>query len=71
MRLLFCWYKLSFVEIFYFCVTRYLLNIITKKERILANAQIFDFQLEDADVRLLDSMHKGHRFGPDPDNFDF
>ena len=43
----------------------------SKKERILANAQIFDFQLEDADVRLLDSMHKGHRFGPDPDNFDF
>lgn len=43
----------------------------SKKERIIANADIFDFQLSEEDVRLLDSMHRGQRFGPDPDNFDF
>ncbi len=42
-----------------------------KKERILANADIFDFELSKEDVNLLDSMHRGQRFGPDPDNFDF
>ena len=42
-----------------------------KKERILANADIFDFELSEEDVNLLDSMHRGQRFGPDPDNFDF
>ena len=42
-----------------------------KKERILANADIFDFELSEEDVSLLDSMHRGQRFGPDPDNFDF
>ena len=42
-----------------------------KKERILANADIFDFELSQEDVNLLDSMHRGQRFGPDPDNFDF
>ena len=43
----------------------------TKKERIIANGDIFDFQLTDEDVKLLDTMHRGQRFGPDPDNFDF
>lgn len=42
-----------------------------KKERIVANADIFDFQLLLEDVKLLDDMHRGQRFGPDPDNFDF
>ena len=42
-----------------------------KKERIIANADIFDFQLAQEDVKLLDDMHRGQRFGPDPDNFDF
>ncbi|MEO0573544.1 MAG: aldo/keto reductase [Bacteroidota bacterium] len=42
-----------------------------KKERIFANADIFDFQLSTKDVLLLDAMHRGQRFGPDPDNFDF
>ena len=43
----------------------------SKKERIVANANIFDFHLEEEDVKLLDAMHRGQRFGPDPDNFDF
>ena len=43
----------------------------SKKERIMANADIFNFQLSDEDVKLLDAMHRGQRFGPDPDTFDF
>ena len=43
----------------------------SKKERIIANADIFNFQLNDDDVKLLDAMHRGQRFGPDPDTFDF
>ncbi|UOY08779.1 aldo/keto reductase [Muricauda sp. SCSIO 64092] len=43
----------------------------SKKERIIANADIFDFELSETDVALLDAMHRGQRFGPDPDNFDF
>ncbi|MEM9077853.1 MAG: aldo/keto reductase [Bacteroidota bacterium] len=42
-----------------------------KKERIISNAQIFDFELEESDMQLLDAMNQGKRFGPDPDNFDF
>ncbi|MEO0900684.1 MAG: aldo/keto reductase [Bacteroidota bacterium] len=42
-----------------------------KKERIISNAQIFDFELEESDMELLDGMNQGKRFGPDPDNFDF
>ena len=43
----------------------------SKKERIIANADIFDFELSDEDVKLLDGLDRGKRFGPDPDNFDF
>ncbi|MEK6152790.1 aldo/keto reductase [Flavobacteriaceae bacterium 3-367] len=42
-----------------------------KKERIQRNAEIFDFELSAEDVAFLDSLDKGQRFGPDPDNFDF
>ncbi len=42
-----------------------------KKERIIANAEIFDFELDSSDMKLLDTMDRGKRFGPDPDNFDF
>lgn len=42
-----------------------------KKERIISNAAIFDFELRREDVQLLDSLNREHRFGPDPDNFDF
>ena len=43
----------------------------SKKERIRANADLFDFELSEEDVAKLDAMDRGHRFGPDPDNFDF
>lgn len=39
--------------------------------RIEENANIFDFELEAADVERLNQLNKNHRFGPDPDNFDF
>ncbi|UII81520.1 aldo/keto reductase [Flagellimonas sp. CMM7] len=43
----------------------------SKKERIISNAAIFDFELSKEDVQLLDGLNKDKRFGPDPDNFDF
>jgi diketogulonate reductase-like aldo/keto reductase len=43
----------------------------SKPERIKANADLFDFELLDEDVQLLDSLEKDKRFGPDPNNFDF
>ena len=42
-----------------------------KKERIISNADIFDFELSKGDVTFLDGLNRGKRFGPDPDNFDF
>ena len=41
------------------------------KNRITSNSEIFDFELNDDEVAYLDSLHKGERTGPDPDNFDF
>ncbi len=43
----------------------------SKRERILANADIFDFELTLEDMANLDSLDRGQRYGPDPDNFDF
>ena len=41
----------------------------TRKERIISNLDIFDFELDDADMAAIDALDRGHRFGPDPDNF--
>ncbi|MAU71077.1 MAG: aldo/keto reductase [Pseudozobellia sp.] len=41
------------------------------KNRIVSNSEIFDFELAPKEVAYLDSLHKGERSGPDPDNFDF
>ncbi|CAM4100325.1 aldo/keto reductase [Zobellia nedashkovskayae] len=41
------------------------------ENRIKSNADIFDFELSEADISCLDSLDKGERTGPDPDNFDF
>jgi len=43
----------------------------SKKEHILANAAIFDFELAPEDVTYLESLERGQRFGPDPDSFEF
>ena len=43
----------------------------SKKERIIANADIFDFVISAEDMQALDALDRGKRFGPDPDNFDF
>ena len=42
-----------------------------KKDRIIANADIFDFELTKEEVDQIDALDKGERTGPDPDNFDF
>lgn len=43
----------------------------TKPDRIRANADIFDFELTKDETDYLDSLDRGERIGPDPDNFDF
>lgn len=41
----------------------------THKERMIENMNIFDFILEDEDVKTLDGMNKDFRTGPDPYTF--
>jgi diketogulonate reductase-like aldo/keto reductase len=43
----------------------------TKQTRIIANADIFDFELSEGDMAIIDGLDKHHRFGPDPNNFNF
>ena len=40
-------------------------------DRIKSNADIFDFELSDADMQAIDNLDRSQRIGPDPDNFDF
>ncbi|MCG2460927.1 aldo/keto reductase [Flavobacteriaceae bacterium F89] len=42
-----------------------------RRDRIIANADIFDFELSQKDMVLLKGMDRGKRFGADPDNFNF
>ncbi|MEO9893604.1 aldo/keto reductase [Aurantibacter sp.] len=42
-----------------------------KSERIISNADIFDFELNADEVAFLDSLNRDERIGPDPDNFNF
>lgn len=43
----------------------------TKRERIIENASIFDFELSNEDMERIEALNCDERFGPDPDNFDF
>lgn len=40
-------------------------------ERIQENANIFDFELSAEEMRAIDGLDAGRRFGADPDNFNF
>ena len=42
-----------------------------KEQRIIENANIFDFELTSEDMLALSALNKNERVGPDPDNFDF
>jgi len=43
----------------------------SNRDRIVENTQIFDFELSDEDMEAIDELNQNHRFGPDPDNFNF
>jgi diketogulonate reductase-like aldo/keto reductase len=42
-----------------------------KEERIIGNADIFDFELTQDEMNKINSLNEDHRIGPNPDNFDF
>ncbi|WP_046214239.1 aldo/keto reductase [Paenibacillus wulumuqiensis] len=42
-----------------------------KQDRIVQNADIFDFELSPEDMKQIDDLNQNQRFGADPDNFDF
>jgi diketogulonate reductase-like aldo/keto reductase len=42
----------------------------TKEDRIASNANVFDFELSDQDIKTIEGLNKNHRIGPDPDEFD-
>jgi len=51
-------------------------NVITipkssKEDRIASNANVFDFELSDQDIKTIESLNKNHRIGPNPDEFDY
>lgn len=41
------------------------------KERIVENAQVFDFTLSADELDAIDALNENKRFGSDPDNFNF
>ena len=41
------------------------------KDRIVSNAEIFDFELTQDDIHRIDGLDKNERFGSHPDNFTF
>ena len=43
----------------------------SNRDRIVSNAKLFDFELTADEINYMDSLDKHHRFGPDPDHFDF
>jgi diketogulonate reductase-like aldo/keto reductase len=43
----------------------------TKKQRIVENASVFDFELTEEEMYRINGLNQDLRVGPDPDNFDF
>ncbi|MGM0640311.1 MAG: aldo/keto reductase [Thermotogota bacterium] len=41
------------------------------KDRIKENSEIFDFELTEAEMKMIDELDKDKRTGPDPKSFDF
>ncbi|MDR3210683.1 MAG: aldo/keto reductase [Planctomycetota bacterium] len=41
------------------------------KERIVENANVYDFELTAAELARLNALNRDRRFGPDPENFNF
>ena len=41
------------------------------EERIIENIDLFDFELNEEDMNLINQLNQHKRTGPDPDNFDF
>lgn len=41
------------------------------KDRIVSNADVFDFELSNEDMDTINEMNQNKRIGPDPDNFNF
>jgi methylglyoxal/glyoxal reductase len=43
----------------------------THRQWIVENTKVYDFTLSEQEVAMLDGENRDHRFGPDPDNFNF
>lgn len=43
----------------------------SRQERIVSNADLFDFQISKEDMKRINSLDRNLRVGPDPDNFNF
>jgi len=43
----------------------------TNENRIKENANIFDFEISEEDMKKISALNLNKRYGPDPDNFDF
>ena len=42
-----------------------------KKDRIVSNTEIFDFEISPEVMKNIDELDRHYRVGSDPDNFDF
>jgi len=42
----------------------------SRPERITENISIFDFDIEQGDMDIIDGLNRNYRIGPDPDNFE-
>lgn len=42
-----------------------------RRDRIISNADLFNFSISEEDVQKIAALDRGQRVGPDPDNFNF